>query len=273
MSDSNQKVERIGFSTGALEKGDFKKAIKWLLDHHVRSIELSAIRIQELEPLVDALESLPIEHFHYVSFHAPSFFCKEEERPVVRLLERVARRGLNIIVHPDVIRNPVLWLPFGAHLLIENMDRRKSVGRTVSELERIFESLPDAKLCLDVAHARQMDTTLTLLAQIISHFSTRIAEIHISELDSWCQHQPMSAGAVMDYQIFANHFSSTLPVIIESMLGSSQASLRMAEFNLASTAMDKSKKPGNGKSSHLRPTSHQTRHVHRKPARHADFAA
>ena len=225
MSDSKHKTERIGFSTGALEKSDFKSAIHWLLHNHVRSMELSAIRMEELEPLVNALESLPTARFQYVSFHAPSFFPKEAERLVVRLLGHVASRGWNIIVHPDMIRTHSLWVPFGSHLLIENMDRRKTIGKTVGELKSIFQSLPDARLCLDVAHARQMDTTLTLLAQIISAFSTRIAEIHISELDSWCQHQPMSAGAVMDYQLFASLFDAKLPVIIESMLGGGRASL------------------------------------------------
>jgi hypothetical protein len=237
MSDSKQKTEQIGFSTGALERGDFKTAIKWLLKNRVQSVELSALRIEELEPMVDSLKSLPIAPFHYISFHAPSSFPKEAERRVVQLLDNVASRGWNIIVHPDVIRNYSLWRPFHSHLLIENMDRRKPVGRTAHELKKIFEMLPDARLCLDVAHARQMDTTLTLLSQIISQFSARIAEIHISELDSWCQHQPMSAGAVKDYQNFASHFNSSLPVIIESMLEGNRASMRMDEFHLAWTAM------------------------------------
>jgi hypothetical protein len=82
-----------------------------------------------------------------------------------------------------------------------------------------------------------MDTTLTLLSQIISRFSPRIAEIHISELDSWCQHQPMSASAVNDYRMFASRFSSFLPVIIESMLDGNRVGIRMDEFDLARKAM------------------------------------
>jgi Xylose isomerase-like TIM barrel len=237
MLDSKSNLTRIGFSTGALEKGDFKTAFRWLLNMKVKSVEISALRLEELEPLVNALKSLPIKEFNYVSFHAPAFFPKEAEKHVVQLLEKVASYGWNIIVHPDVIRKPKLWKKFNSHLLIENMDRRKSIGRTVSELDKIFKELPDAKLCLDMAHARQLDTTLTLLSQLISRFSNRIAEIHISELDSRYQHQPMSDGALADYQKFTSCFNSTIPVIIESTLGDNLASLRMNELKLTQIAM------------------------------------
>jgi hypothetical protein len=242
MSASKTKVKRIGFSTGALEKGDYKSALTWLRKKNVKTVELSALRLEEIEPMVNELESLSVCDFQYVSFHAPSSFPKEAERQVVLLLRKVANCGWNIVVHPDVIKRPALWKQFGSQLLIENMDRRKSTGRTVHELEVIFQKLPHARLCLDVAHARQLDTTLTLLSQIISQFSSRIAQIHISELDSWYQHQPMSCGAVMDYKKVAKHFSSSLPVIIESMLDSEciekrRTRLRIDEFCMAWMAM------------------------------------
>jgi len=48
--------------------------------------------------------------------------------------------------------------------------------------------------------ARQLDTSLRLLWEICCSFGDRIREVHISELDSFCRHQPMSNGAVRDYQ-------------------------------------------------------------------------
>ena len=144
-----QKTDRIGFSTGALERGDFRRAVHWLQHKKIKSIELSALRLEELEPLVNSLASLPIQEFRYVSFHAPSSFPKESERHVVQMLKQIAKHDWNIIVHPDVIRRPALWKQFGRRLLIENMDRRKPVGRTVGELDSIFKKLPKARLCLD----------------------------------------------------------------------------------------------------------------------------
>lgn len=236
MSASKMNFQRIGFSTGALERGDFKRAVDWLIKHKVQSVELSALRIDELEPLVNELGKIPIKSFKYVSFHAPSSFPKASERWVVDQLGKVASRGWNIIVHPDVIRTPKLWKALNSHLLIENMDRRKPIGRTVSELDQVFKKLPAAKLCLDLAHARQLDTTLVLLSHLIKSYATRIAQIHISELDSHCQHQPMSTAAVHDYQRFSNTYRS-LPVIIESMLDGDRRRLRNAEFNLTKTAL------------------------------------
>ncbi len=232
--------DRFGFSTGALEKGDYHTAIGWMRRHHMRSMELSALRYDELEPLVLDLDTLPIGEFTYVSFHAPSSFAKEQEDRVISLLERVYRRGWNIVVHPDVIYTPVHWRCFGKQLLIENMDRRKTTGRTVAELRSLLSELPDARVCLDIAHARQLDTTLTLLWSMTNVFKGRIAEVHISELDSHCRHLPLSEQAISDYRRFAALLRS-IPVIIESMLDRCHSNLRHEEIQLARTAMEESK--------------------------------
>lgn len=241
MSDFKTNAKRIGFSTGALECGDYRTAVNWLWKHHFDTMELSALRVSELKPLLRDLNNLPVDHFKYVSFHAPSWFEAADESKVVKELEPVYRRGWNIVVHPDVIRKPSLWRRFGKQLLLENMDRRKPIGRTADELQSLFTQLPNARLCLDMAHARQLDTTLTLLTELIRRFSDRIAEVHISELDSACQHQPMSWCAVNDYKkISWRCFVSGVPVIIESMLGGSRAKLRNDEFFLACDASHRS---------------------------------
>lgn len=229
--------DRFGFSTGALEKGDYRAALKWIGQHELRSIELSALRFEELAPLVDDLDKLKMNDFEYVSFHAPSSFRRDQEERVVSLLTRVAHRRWNIIVHPDVIYTPARWKQFGDLLLIENMDRRKSTGRTVSELTKVFDGLPQARMCLDVAHARQLDTTLTLLHSLVAAFIDRIAEVHISELDSRCHHRLLSRSSVDDYTSIASRFYK-VPVIIESMLDHESNELRERELNLAQLAME-----------------------------------
>jgi hypothetical protein len=236
----------VGFSTGALERSDFRSAIEWLIAENVPIVELSALRLSELAPLVDELDKIPINSFSYVSFHAPSAFPTESECEVVRLLDKVAEHNWNIIVHPDVIRDISLWVHFGERLLLENMDRRKKAGRTISELQWFFHKLPDARFCLDVAHARQMDTTLSLLTTLAIEFADLIAEIHISELDSFCCHQPMSNGAVSDYQLIAKDLNQDLPIIIESILDGEKAALRKHEIELACIALQGSDSPANG---------------------------
>ncbi|MFN0075876.1 MAG: hypothetical protein ACKVY0_05325 [Prosthecobacter sp.] len=237
MSPFNGHTSHIGFSTGALERGNYRDAVRWMVGNNIHSMELSALRFDELEPLVSSLGDLPLDKFDYVSFHAPSSFSPDREEQVIDLLQPVYRRGWNIVVHPDVIYTPARWLRFGEQLLIENMDRRKPIGRTSTELTDLFSRLPKARLCLDVAHARQMDTTLTLLWDIIRRFADRVAEIHISELDSRCRHQPMSRGAVMDYKKVMARAGWLAPVIVESMLDRDRSELRQNELLLAKEAM------------------------------------
>jgi len=237
MSDSNHGIQRTGFSTGALERGDFRKAVSWMKTENIQVIELSALRYEELRPLIDSLDELPLQSFTYISLHAPSSFPKSKEEEVVDLLLPVSQRQWNIIVHPDVIYTPRRWAPLGERLLIENMDRRKPAGRTAEELAKFFKELPEAKLCLDVAHARQLDTSLRLLWEILCGFWNRIREVHISELDSFCRHQPLSNGAVKDYQRIAGRIGADAPVVIESVLGADRASLRKEEIALAEEAL------------------------------------
>jgi len=226
----------IGFSTGALERGNYRRALDWMRDSESDAVEISALRFDELEPTVRDLEHLDLDRFLCISFHAPSSFDEAQEEEVLRWLEPVRARGWNIVVHPDVIYTPSRWAFLGEQLLIENMDRRKRIGRTVKELACLFESLPKARFCLDVAHARQIDTTLTLLFALFHEFVDRIAEIHISELDSRCRHRAMSRWAVMDYQALPWHRISSVPVIIESMLDQSDGKAREEEFHLATMA-------------------------------------
>lgn len=231
MSDSNSRRAPAGFSTGALEKGNYRAALKWLEDTDAEAVEISALRFDELEPTVRDLDRLDVNRFEYVSFHAPSSFLPEQEDEVLDWLRPVLRRGWNIVVHPDVIHTPAKWAFLGRQLLIENMDRRKRVGRTVAELARFFKLLPEARFCLDVAHARQLDTTLTLLFSLFEDLHDRIAEIHISELDSRCRHVPMSGWAMADYHHLPWQSLAGVPVIIESMLDRCDSMARQWELH------------------------------------------
>jgi hypothetical protein len=239
----NNSSQCLGFSTGALERGDFASAVSWMIQHDIRTMELSALRFDELQPLVSSLDTLNLAAFDYISFHAPSSFTRAQEEEVIDLLMPVQKRGWNIIVHPDVIYTPSRWQCLGEQLLVENMDRRKAIGRTVNELKAVFQDLPKARLCLDVAHARQLDTTLFVLWDLVRNFTDRIAEIHISELDSRCRHQPMSRGAVADYQQVLGRTVRLAPAIVESMLDGARKSERMNEFALAKESLAEHESP------------------------------
>src|SRR5438067_12770907 len=124
----------IGFSTGALALGDFRKALAMLTGGGTDAIELSALRDYELAPLMDAISGLDLGRFKYKSIHVPSKFKSLPEATVATALRRCIDLGLPVVIHPDVINQVSYWEPFGALLCIENMDKRKRTGRTVAEL-------------------------------------------------------------------------------------------------------------------------------------------
>ncbi len=135
----------IGFSTGAVARGNFRFALQRLRENHLQVVELSALRFAELEPLLTALPALDLASFKFVSIHAPSLFKRDDESTVVRNLIEHAQ-GLPVVVHPDVIFNTSIWAPLGRRLLIENMDKRKPIGRTVAELRQLFHSPSRSKV-------------------------------------------------------------------------------------------------------------------------------
>ena len=133
----------IGFSTGALARGDFRRGVQLQSDvRQVTAIELSALRSHELRPLIDALASLDLIGFSYVSFHAPSAPGTLGEEELVALLRQVPR-AWPIVVHPEILQTPARWVGFGSQLCIENMDLRKTSGRTIAEMRHLFEIFPD----------------------------------------------------------------------------------------------------------------------------------
>ena len=208
----------VGFSTGAIAFGDFARALRLLEGTSANAVELSALRCVELPGLLSAL-SLQFknlsERYKYISFHAPTDF--KDERGLVKQLMSVANMGLNVVVHPDTIQDKSPWRELGSQLCLENMDSRKATGRTAEELSRFFTDLPQARLCFDIAHARQVDPTMTEAARIISDFGDRLAQAHLSELNSKGKHFAMSFSAKRAYAQFAD-ILSRIPVILESVV-------------------------------------------------------
>ncbi|MCE9555399.1 MAG: hypothetical protein K8T91_18775 [Planctomycetes bacterium] len=226
-------MRRIGFSTGALAKGDFQKGIK-LQEGRVDALELSALREDELAPLLHALAKLDLSKFAYVSFHAPSQREHYSEKELVKLLTKVATYISSIIIHPDIIENPDTWKPIEGSLVLENMDQRKPIGRTVEELKWYFEALPKARFCFDIGHARQVDPTLGVATEMLRVLADRMVEVHISEVDAASKHVGISTAAMKSYARISSLIPKDVPAIIESVINPEAIDdeLRMARASL-----------------------------------------
>jgi len=215
-------MRSVGFSSGAIAYGDFMGALATLRDGKFPCLELSALRISELAPLIDALPHMDLSAYSYISFHAPSSFSSDEEAWVADKLFSGVPAQWPIVIHPDTIFDFTRWTRFGRRLAIENMDRRKPIGRTACELSVVYEKLPDASLCFDVGHARQCDPSMTEAFLILSRFRDKLVEIHISEVNSASQHDAISHGAKIAFQQIARMIPEWIPVIIESRVTPAQ---------------------------------------------------
>lgn len=216
----------IGFSTGNIRDRAIETGVAFARRAGARAIELSALREHELDHLMVALDRLDLSGFDHISVHAPSRLERLGEAELVAALRPAFDRGYPVVVHPNIVATPDLWRPFGGLVLIENMDKRKPGGRTADELDEAFEALPDAGLCFDIAHARQVDPTMYETLQILRRHSERIRQIHISELDSRSGHGPVTLGALLAYKSVLGALPSGAPFIFESPVQSEEDARR-----------------------------------------------
>jgi hypothetical protein len=207
----------IGFSTGALAKGDFRRGLELQRRSGISAIELSALRDHEMPHLLAALPELDLPDVAYVSFHAPSKLVDITETDVVQMLERLPRHW-PIVVHPDIVRTPSLWQRLGSRVCLENMDNRKTTGRTVDELRALFTRLPEAAFCLDVGHARQVDPTMATALLMLRELGSRLVQLHVSDVGPRGEHLPVGVMAQLAFGRIAQHVPPACPLIIESIV-------------------------------------------------------
>jgi hypothetical protein len=175
----------LGASTGFMvdERGDWEALVEEACRTSVFTTELSALGEDELPGLLDYL----VRHgrdvpFRYLSVHAPSKRLTMREADRVALLARLPAAVDAIVVHPDTMDDPALYGRLGDRLVLENMDARKCAGRSADELAGLFEALPLAGLCFDVAHAWSVDPGMALGHELLDRFGDRLRHVHLSSL-------------------------------------------------------------------------------------------
>lgn len=208
----------IGFSTGSIALDDVRRGLDIATHQRTSAVELSALREDELEPLLNSLDKLQddLKPFSYVSFHAPSKLERLSERELISKLRPVAERGWAIIVHPDVIEDFSLWRSLGKAVCVENMDKRKKIGRTAEQLKQIFSKLPDATFCFDIGHAQQVDPTMQEAELFLRTFKERLRQVHMSYVNSQSRHERLNYVSVAAYRRVAHWLDRSVPVILET---------------------------------------------------------
>jgi hypothetical protein len=185
----------IGASTGFLveDRGDWPALAERAAALSPFTAELAALSEDELPGLLAYLAGLDaLLPFRYLSVHAPSKGLRMAEAKLVDALARLPAFVDAIVVHPDVIDDPAEYRRLGARLVLENMDTRKAGGRTAAELAPYFAELPEAGLCLDVAHARDVDASMRGAGELLDRFAGRLRHLHVSSIDGAGHHVPLT---------------------------------------------------------------------------------
>ena len=168
------------------------------------------------------LGQLDLSRFQYISFHAPSAMEPSYEPTALELLKQVAARKWPIVVHPDAMHTPSEWASLGQYLCIENMDKRKPIGQTATDLIKLFELLPNSSLCFDIGHARQVDPTMSEAWAILRKFRDKIKQLHVSEVNTQSKHDPISLESVLAFQKVSHLLPTEAPIILESRVEESE---------------------------------------------------
>lgn len=192
----------IGVSTGIFD--DLRNAWRPLVlaacGVSTYAAELSALSEDELPGLIAYLNQKPRLPFRYLSVHAPVKNRSMDDIATAQLLDGFPLSVRSIVTHPDALRDFAPYRDLGTRLVLENMDERKRAGRTADELEAIFDALPDAGFCFDVAHAHSIDPTMSAAHDLIDRFPARLRQVHLSSLADG-HHVPLTRA---DEHLFAS---------------------------------------------------------------------
>jgi hypothetical protein len=95
-------------------------------------------------------------------------------------------------------------------------------------------ALPDAQMCFDIAHARQVDTSMTIAYSIAQAFRGMIKQIHISTVNTSSRHDLITPNAARSFHALASIIPSTIPAILETPVRHGQLAeqLEMGKFSL-----------------------------------------
>ena len=184
----------LGASTGYMEgsRADWAALVAEAMETSTFAVELAALSEDELPGLEAYLAGAPELPFDYLSVHAPVKHLRMPEAELVERLAHLAPTVDAIVVHPDAMDEPRAYGVLGPALVLENMDARKPTGRTVEELAPFFAALPEAGLCLDVAHVLSVDPTMAEGERLLDAFAGRLRHLHVSSIDDSCRHLPLT---------------------------------------------------------------------------------
>lgn len=186
----------VGPSTGYMvgARNDWPRLVAAAETCSLDVVELSALSAEELPGLLRFLSEASELPFRHVSVHGPSKGWDGTPAALATALGSIPAFVDGIVMHPETLGDVGAFADLGGRLRIENMDTRKHDARTVAELGRFFDALPEARFCFDVAHAQLHDPGLGLAHELLDAFADRLAEVHVSSIEPSGDHIPLRAA-------------------------------------------------------------------------------
>jgi hypothetical protein len=71
-------------------------------------------------------------------------------------------------------------------------------------------------MCFDIAHARQVDTSMTVAYRIIQAFRGIIKQIHISTVNTSSRNDVITPSAAHSFRAVASLLPTAIPAIVET---------------------------------------------------------
>lgn len=174
------------------KRADAKELISYIetaLRFSDEAIELSLTKTSKV--VYDVNVSVLLKKFKYRSVHLPVLkngdefisypddSIEKEIKIIDQFIEEISPN--TVLVHPDQIRD-FEWATrkYGPLLAFENMDVRKKFGKTVEDMEFVFNKCPEAKWVFDLNHIYTNDNSMDLAVKFFTKFKNRLTHYHIS---------------------------------------------------------------------------------------------
>ena len=186
---------KLGYSLGGSKPKcpSIKERVDIVLSVQNHAVEISYLIADRLKDKLDSNTIKKIKEFKFISIHAPiiidninkewvKYPSLEGNAFVDQILKVAEDVNADIILfHPDLIGD-FKWLneKIGKRLAFENMDIKKSFGKTVEDLKKVFIESPQAKWVCDVNHIYTMDQSMKLSTELHKNFKDRLAYYHLS---------------------------------------------------------------------------------------------
>jgi hypothetical protein len=181
----------LAIASGTGNPKELERYLHEALDSSIQAVELSFTRVSKIRDSITPEAVSLFSKFKYKSIHFPvkneanetimypNNISEEEIGKIDNLLEKVSVDTL--VIHPDQITDSD-WLvnKYGRLLAFENLDIKKSFGKTVDQMEEVFKRYPDTKFVFDLNHVYTNDQSMESAKNFFDKFETRMAHYHFS---------------------------------------------------------------------------------------------